>query len=149
MKECLSMFRTLLGSLALVVFLVAGVSADDQNKTKNTQGKSATSSSDQNKNAANQGKHKFHAKITKVDPKKGTVTVHMKDDNGKEVDRTFTLTQDAVMMDDTGRVATLDVFQSGNDVLIVEGEGRLKEMHKQRQGASTGSQNNNKNPDRK
>ncbi|HLJ94589.1 MAG TPA: hypothetical protein VKU02_15490 [Gemmataceae bacterium] len=70
------------------------------------------------------------ATITKVDPRAGTVTVRMKDQNGKEVDRTFHLTEDAEYLDSSGRVATLDVFRSGDQVLVVESEGRIKAMKK-------------------
>lgn len=68
------------------------------------------------------------ATITKVDSKNGTVTVRMKDKNGKDVERTFTLTEDARYFDSTGRVAALDVFRSGNEVLVVEEQGKLKQM---------------------
>jgi hypothetical protein len=137
MKEFL-MLRALLCSLALCAFLAGNLRADDQknknNKNNNDQNKNTTAQSDQNK-------QKCEARITKVDPKNRTVTVHMKDKNGKDVDRTFTLTEDVRMVDDTGRIAALDVFQSGNDVLIVEGEGRLKEMHKKATGASPNNRN--------
>ena len=68
------------------------------------------------------------ATITKVDAKNGTVTVQMKDKDGKEVQRTFTLTEDARYFDSTGKVAALDVFRSGNDVLVVEEQGKLKQL---------------------
>ncbi len=104
------MLRTLLCSLALSAFLAGGLLADDT-KDKNTKG--------------DKNKHKCQAKITKVDAKKGTITVHMKDKDGKEMEKTFTLTEDVRMLDDTGRVAAIDVFQSGNEVLIVEADGRF------------------------
>jgi hypothetical protein len=68
------------------------------------------------------------ATITKVDPQKGTVTLQMKDKDGKEVKRTFHLTEDAEYLDSTGKVVTLDVFRSGDEVLVVEGEGHLKQI---------------------
>jgi hypothetical protein len=126
------MFRALLCSLFLLAFLAARVAADDQ-KNKNTQADKSKDTAGQ----TDQNKHKCEARITKVDPKNRTITVHMKDKNGKEVDRTFQLTEDVVMMDDTGRVAALDVFQSGNDVVIIEGAGRLREIHKQRPGSNS------------
>jgi len=129
------MVRTFLCSLALLAFVAGGLTADDQkNKNQNTQGSKSTAQSDQ-------GRHKCEAKITHVDPKKGQITVRMKDKNGKEVEKTFTLTEDVRMLDDTGRVAAMDVFQSGNDVLVIEGEGRLREIHKQRPGANTNNRN--------
>jgi hypothetical protein len=79
------------------------------------------------------------AKITKVDKANKSITVQMKDKNGKSVERTFRLTEDIRYLDDTGRVAAIDVFQSGNDVLIVEQEGRLKEVRKQKTRAGGGT----------
>jgi hypothetical protein len=70
------------------------------------------------------------AKIVKIDPKAGTVTVKVADKDGKEVERTFTLVEDSEYVDSTGRVAVLDVFRSGDDVLLVEGEGKLEAMKK-------------------
>lgn len=70
------------------------------------------------------------AKITKVDAKKGTVTVRMKDEKGKEVEKTFYLTEDAEYVDSTGAVATIDVFESGDDVLIIESDGKIDELNK-------------------
>ena len=63
-----------------------------------------------------------------MDAKKGTITLKMKGKNGKEQERTFNLTEDARYFDSTGRVAALDVFRSGNEVLVVEEQGKLKEV---------------------
>ncbi len=85
-------------------------------------------------------KHKGRIlKITKVNPRKGTITVKMKDKAGKEQTKTFELTEDVRMLDSTGRVAELDVFRSGDEVLIIEAEGRLRELHKARKGGKTGN----------
>ena len=70
------------------------------------------------------------ATITKVDHKNHTVTVRMKDKNGKEVTKDFKLAEDIRMLDEKGNVAAIDVFQSGNDVLVIEREGKLVEMKK-------------------
>jgi uncharacterized protein YigE (DUF2233 family) len=72
--------------------------------------------------------HKHEATITKVDAKNGTVTVQMKDKNGKEVEKTFTLTGESRYLDSTGREAAVDVFQSGNEVLVLEEQGKLVQM---------------------
>ena len=69
------------------------------------------------------------AKITKVDAKKGTVTVTMQID-GKEVEKIFKLAEDIEYMDSKGKVATADIFTSGDMVLIVEGEGKVTKMKK-------------------
>jgi predicted outer membrane protein len=78
------------------------------------------------KDAKNQ---KHSATITKVDAKNGTVTMRMKDKDGKDVEKTFILTDDIRYFDSTGKAIALDVFRSGNEVLVLEVEGRLKEMH--------------------
>jgi hypothetical protein len=68
------------------------------------------------------------ARITKMDPKAGTVTVEMKDDSGKQVTKTFHLVEDAEYADSTGRVAEMEIFKSGDYVLFIEGEGKIKAM---------------------
>src|SRR5665213_864819 len=66
------------------------------------------------------------AKIVKVDAKAGTITVKMTDKDGKDVERTFRLVEDSEYFDSTGRIAVLDVFQSGDDILLVETDGTIK-----------------------
>ncbi len=75
---------------------------------------------------------KTHAEatITSVDSKKGTVTVKMTDENGKQTEKTFHLTEESEYIDSNGRVAALDVFQSGDYVLFIEEDGKIKEMKK-------------------
>lgn len=82
------------------------------------------------KDAQDQSGKKQQATITKVDAKKGTVTVRMKDKSGKEVERVFKLTGDIRYFDSTGKAVAVDFFQSGDDVLVVEAEGRLRELHR-------------------
>jgi hypothetical protein len=53
----------------------------------------------------------------------------MKNQQGKDVQKTFKLTGDVVYFDSTGNVAAADIFRSGNDVLVVEEEGNLRELH--------------------
>jgi Ca2+-binding EF-hand superfamily protein len=69
-------------------------------------------------------------RIVKVDAKNGTITVRMKDHQGKEVKKTFHLTQDVRMVDETGGVVTIDIFEDDDDALIVEREGRLVELRR-------------------
>ena len=73
-------------------------------------------------------KKQARATITKVDAKAGTVTVKMKDKVGKDVEKVFQLMEDAEYLDNTGRIATLNVFRSGDAILVVESEGRIKAM---------------------
>jgi uncharacterized protein (TIGR03067 family) len=105
------MLRYVLGLVAILGLGAASLAiADDQKNTKADQPAKAT--------------------ITKVDAKAGTITVRMKDKEGKEVEKTFKLTDDIRYLDSTGKVARIDIFESGNDVLVVEAEGKLRELHK-------------------
>jgi uncharacterized protein (TIGR03067 family) len=79
------------------------------------------------------------ATITKVDAKAGTVTVKMKDKDGKDVERTFKLTEDIRYFDSTGKAVRIDVFESGNDVLVLEREGQLKQL-RQNNAANAGTE---------
>jgi hypothetical protein len=77
--------------------------------------------------------------ITNVNPQQQTITAKFKNKKGKEVQKTFTLVEDAEYLDSSGHVATLDVFRSGDKVLIIEGEGHLKGMKKSDDSQSTAS----------
>jgi len=68
--------------------------------------------------------------ITKIDAKKGEITVKFTDDKGKEQEKTFELTRDVKLFDETGRVVAIDVFESGSDALILEAEGKLRELRR-------------------
>lgn len=118
------MLRHLFG-LALICGLCAASLATADDKT--TQGKEQK------------------ATITKVDAKAGTITVKMKDKDGKEVERTFKLTEDIRYFDSSGKAVAIDVFQAGNDALVIEAEGKLKELRKPKNVASA---NNGENADR-
>jgi len=76
------------------------------------------------------------ATITKVDAKKGTVTVKMQS-KGAEVEKTFKLAENIEYTDSTGRVATAEIFTSGDLVLIVEAEGQITKMKKQDKSDAT------------
>ena len=80
--------------------------------------------------------HRHEATITKVDAKDGTVTVQMKDKNGKEVEKTFHLTGESRYFDSTGREAATDIFQSGNQVLVLEEQGKVVQI--QQKGNNSG-----------
>ncbi|HEY2415163.1 MAG TPA: hypothetical protein VGI40_23165 [Pirellulaceae bacterium] len=75
-------------------------------------------------------KENDEATITKVDSKAGTVTLKMKDKNGKETEKTFTLVEDAEYIDSNGRVAALNLFRNGDQVLVIEGEGKITSIKK-------------------
>jgi hypothetical protein len=78
------------------------------------------------------------AKITKMDAKKGTVSVKMKgkDKDAPEVEKTFKLAEEIEYMDSTGKVATALIFTSGDKVFIVESEGTVTKM-KMKEKAAT------------
>ncbi len=117
------MLRTALFSAGVLVLCACAVRADE--KTTNETNKKGT---------------KHEATITKIDPQNGTVTVRMKDKTGKEENRTFKLTEDVRMWDSEGHVARIDFFRSGNEVLVVEHDGRLMEMRPHHKGTGTGQQ---------
>lgn len=73
-------------------------------------------------------KEQVQATITKVDAEKGTITVTMKDEDGKSTEKVFELIEDAEYVDSTGAVATIDFFQSGDEVLVIESDGQLAEL---------------------
>jgi hypothetical protein len=104
-------------SLCLVVtaFLLGSSLAADQKDTKN------------NKDRA------LKATITHVDSKAGTITVKMTDEKGKDVERTFKLREDVRLLDDKGKVVAINAFQVGNDVVVIERDGLLREIHKDKQ----------------
>ncbi len=127
------MLRALLCSTAVLALCVGGAFAQATKDTKDTKDK-------------NKGKH-ARATITKVDAKNGTVTVRMRNKEGKEETRTFKLAEDIRYLDSTGRVAAIDIFRSGDEVLVVEERGQLKEMKKP--ASKTGGGSTEKKPARK
>jgi hypothetical protein len=78
------------------------------------------------------------ATITSVDPQKGTLIVKMNDKNGKEVEKTFKLAEDIEYMDSTGKVASVDIFTSGDLVLLVDREGQITKLQKKDKSDSKG-----------
>jgi hypothetical protein len=83
------------------------------------------------------------AKITKVDAEAGTITVKMADEKGKQVEKTFRLVEESEYIDSAGRMAVLDVFRSGDDVLLIEADGRIKSMKQGHHGQTqTGAREN-------
>jgi len=117
------MFRSMLCSLVVVGLFVGFAAAEDKDKTD-------TKKTDTKDKSGKKAGKESTAKITKVDAKKGTVTVQMKGKDGKETEKTFTLAEDIEYADSTGRVATADIFTSGDMVLIIEREGKVSKMKK-------------------
>lgn len=106
------MQRSFLVALAAAALLAGGLPADDKEK--------------KDKDAPNP----TAATVTKVDAKGGEITVKYTDAQGKQAEKTFRLTKDVRLFDETGRVVAVDVFESGQDVLVVEREGRLSELRR-------------------
>jgi uncharacterized protein YuzE len=79
--------------------------------------------------ADNTNKKAKEAKVVKVDGKKHTVTVKMQVD-GKEVEKTFKLADNIEYADSTGKVAAIEIFTSGDMVLMVEEEGMVSKLKK-------------------
>jgi Ca2+-binding EF-hand superfamily protein len=71
-----------------------------------------------------------NATIAKVDAKNGTITLKFTDDQGKTQEKTFQLTSDVRLLDDTGRVVKIDVFESGHEALVIESAGHLRELRR-------------------
>ncbi len=107
------MHRSLLAIAAVVAVLAGGLAAaDDKNKTDKP------------------GVRPTNATITKIDARKGEVTVRTTDAKGKAQEKTFQLTKDVRLLDETGRVTDIAVFESGNEALIIESEGKLRELRR-------------------
>jgi Ca2+-binding EF-hand superfamily protein len=106
------MSRLLLTLFLLLSLLTGGVAADDKEKKDKDSPKPSP------------------VVITKVDAKKGEITVKYTDAKGKEQEKTFQLSKDVRIFDETGRVATIDVFQAGHDALVLESEGKLREVRR-------------------
>jgi len=68
--------------------------------------------------------------VTKIDAEQGTFAVKYTDGMGKTQEKTFRLTKDVRLLDETGRAVNLAVFQSGDEVLLVESEGKLQEIRR-------------------
>jgi 3-dehydroquinate synthase class II len=76
------------------------------------------------------------ATISKIDTKNHSLTVKMKDKDGKETEKTFKLAETVRYVDSTGKVAAADIFKSGDYVLVIEEEGQLKEVHQAKKGTT-------------
>ncbi len=68
--------------------------------------------------------------ITKIDAKKGEITVKYTDDSGKVHKKHFELTSDVKIFDETGRAVKIDVFEAGHEALILAEEGKLTELRR-------------------
>ncbi len=69
------------------------------------------------------------AKIVKVDATKKTVSLKPTGDNNEAV-KTFKLAEEIEYVDSNGKVATIEIFTSGDLVLYVEVDGKVTKMTK-------------------
>lgn len=106
------MHRPFLAVLTIMVVLVSTVGADDKDKKDNDAARPT------------------NVTVTKIDAKKGAITVKFTDDQGKPQEKTFQLTEDVRLLDETGRVVKIDVFESGNEALVIESAGKLQEFRR-------------------
>ncbi len=74
----------------------------------------------------------MRAEIVNIDLSAGTVRVKMKDENNREVEKTFRLTGEVRYMDSLGRAATAQMFQAGDEVAVIVNKGRLQEISQSR-----------------
>jgi len=77
-----------------------------------------------------EGKH-VKAKIVVLKPETAKITVRMVGEDGKEVERTFELKREVRYVDSAGRAAKVDIFRSGDQVLVVAEKGALQELRQQ------------------
>jgi hypothetical protein len=69
--------------------------------------------------------------VLKVDPKAGEITVKYRvNDKGEEPTRVFRHSTAVRLLDETGRAASLEAFEAGTEVLILETGGRLQEVRR-------------------
>ena len=99
----------------------------------------ATTSASQVGDKVTELKKHAEATISKVDAKAGTITVKMLDKDGKRVEKTFRLVEDRNTSTARAAMAVLDIFQSGDDILFVEADGRIKGLKKSNKETKTGS----------
>jgi hypothetical protein len=70
----------------------------------------------------------------------------MMDKDGKAVEKTFQLFENSEYVDTMGNVAVIDVFKSGDEILYVEADGKIKTM-KQSDKKSKSESNSDKEKD--
>jgi hypothetical protein len=110
------MRRSFPAALAVVGVLAAtAIAADKQAPDKQTAGQKTASTA---------------VTVTKIDPAKHEITLSFKNDKGETQERTFRLTEDVRLLDETGRAADVALFESGNEALVIESEGKLKELRR-------------------
>src|SRR4051812_49222221 len=67
--------------------------------------------------------------ISNMDSGAGTLTVKLRDKDGKEIEKTFKLTRETSFYGDDGRATELNVFRSGDQVVLLARKGEVRELH--------------------
>jgi len=98
---------TTLGAVIALAFLIGGLRADDP--------------------ADNDNKPQ-RGEIANVDSGAGTLTVKLRDKDGKEVEKTFKLTREAKYFNPNGKAAELNVFRSGDQIVLLARKGEVNEL---------------------
>jgi len=105
--------RSVLTALTIVLLLAGGVFTAGQQEKKDAK-------RDQSQTVT----------ILKVDAQKGALTAKFTDSKGKTQEKTFKFTKDIRLLDETGRGVDITVFESGQEALIVESAGQLRELRR-------------------
>ena len=111
-----------------MLFLASGLALADKDKAVKDQGI--------------QGQP-VEATVTNVDRENQAITVKIKDKNGQETEKVFKLTAGIKMLDSSGNAAQIGIFRSGDQVLVIEREGKLTELKK---GGRVNEQKLERNP---
>ncbi len=72
--------------------------------------------------------HVTKATVVSIDPDKNTITLKMKDKNGKQVERTVELKGGVKVFNDKGEATRVEVFRRGNTMYVVERQERVYEL---------------------
>ena len=90
------------------LFFVSGLRADDKNAQDNKPQR---------------------GELSKIDSQgAGSLTVKLKDKDGKEVEKTFKLVRETKFYDADGKGTELNVFRAGDQVLLLRREGKVSEL---------------------
>ena len=79
----------------------------------------------------------MHATISKIDAQKHWLTVKTMDKNGKEQEQTLQLSNDVKFLSAAGKDAKADSFKSGDDVCVMEKDGKVTEAGKEAEAKIT------------
>ena len=67
----------------------------------------------------------MHVTISKIDSKNHTLSVKTMDENGKEHEQSLQLSNDVKYLNSAGKDAKADSFKTGDDVCVMEKDGKV------------------------